>query len=76
MEIERWVVTEGIPGIASKGEIIVSDPDNPGIAVGRWIPWDRLEYIRGHEPSSLSRLTPDGATCQEHPQALSRLRVI
>ena len=40
MQKERWVVTEGIPGIASKDEIVIVNPAR-GLLVTRWLPLAR-----------------------------------
>ena len=44
---ERWIVTEGIPGIASKGEIIIVNPAR-GLLVSRWLPLARYADLILH----------------------------
>ena len=40
---ERWIVTEDIPGIAMKDELIVVD--HRGILVGRWLPLSKYDVL-------------------------------
>ena len=44
---ERWIVTEGISGIASKDEIIIVNPDR-GLLVTRWLPLARYVDLMSH----------------------------
>ena len=56
MKKASYVVTEGIPGIAAKGEIIkVSDN---GILIGRWLPMSKY-YLLMQSQDSLA--TPSTA---------------
>lgn len=56
MQKERWVVTEGIPGIASKDEIVIVRPDW-GILVTRWLPMSKYPDLMGYR-DLLSPLPP------------------
>ena len=57
MTKERWVVTEGIPGIASKDEIVIVRP-NWGILVTRWLPMSRYPDLMKYR-DVLSPLSPE-----------------
>ena len=48
MARQSFRATESIPGIARKGDLIVVNSENPGIAVGRWVPWSELATIMKH----------------------------
>ena len=48
MTYERWVVTEGIAGIASKDEVVIVDPANLGILVSRWVGWNQYPHRMKH----------------------------
>ena len=58
---ERWVVLEGIPGIASKDEIIIVKPDR-GIIVSRYLPLskypDLMAYWNFLSPLALHKDDP------------------
>ena len=47
MEKERWIVTEGIPGIASKDEIVIVNPAR-GLLVARWLPLMRYADLMAY----------------------------
>ena len=40
---ERWIVTDDIPGIAMKDEIVIVD--YRGILVGRWLPMSKYDAL-------------------------------
>ena len=50
MTKERWIVREGIAGIASRDEVVIVDPANPGILVSRWVDWSEPHLVK-HRPS-------------------------
>ena len=54
MKKERWIVTEGIAGIASKDEVVIVDPANPGILVSRWLGWSEYPRLVKHLTSLFS----------------------
>ena len=51
MTKQRWIVTEGIPGIASKDEVVIVDPARPGILVSRWVDWCEYPHLMKHGSS-------------------------
>ena len=49
MRKESFLVTDGIPGIAAKGEIIKVTKD--GILVGRWLPMSKYQQLMNNRRS-------------------------
>ena len=69
MKKERWIVTEGIPGIASKDEIVVVN--QRGILIGRWLPLSRYpELIKSRHLLRAPR--PDPYRRPDRPPRCSR----
>ncbi len=50
---ERWIVTEGISGIASKNEIITVNPAH-GLLVTRWLPLTRYGELMDYRDALAS----------------------
>ena len=58
MEKASFLVTDGIPGFAAKGEII-KVPDD-GIHIGRWLPLSKhLELMKRRDSLGLPSVTQD-----------------
>ena len=73
---ERWIVTEGISGIASKDEIIIVNPAR-GLLVCRWLPLSRYPDIMAHRHLlSPLRLHRDDPMPPPRPARTYRLRLM
>lgn len=59
--MQRLYVTSDIEDLVRAGELVVIDPERPGIVVGRWIPWSELPRIMASDgllPSSCAPPAP------------------
>ena len=64
MKKESFLVTEGIPGIAAKGEIIKTD--DHGILVGRWLPISKYPKLMNNR-HRLRTLTENSYSQETRP---------
>ena len=51
MTKERWIVREGIAGIASMNEVVIVDPAHLGILITRWVDWSEYPRLMDHRAS-------------------------
>ena len=75
MTRKAYRTTEGIPGIARAGEYIVIDKTNPGILVGRWLPWSDLARLMRHRSALSSDAEFQGFDQPKPPMRSQYLRL-